>query len=121
MTETESNARRDFLRRAAGAAAILPLAGLGAQVGQVGGDGAGAEDREFDHLEPRQGRTSVGHGDSLEGSGSLPAYRLQSSTAAATRSSRKRVSHQVIWSCLARRKKSWMSYSSVKPTPPQTC
>ena len=32
-----------------------------------------------------------------------------------------RVSHQVIWSCLARRKKSWMSYSIVKPTPPQTC
>ena len=37
------------------------------------------------------------------------------------RSSRWRSFHQPIWSCLARRKNSWMSYSSVKPTPPKIC
>ena len=31
------------------------------------------------------------------------------------------VSFQLIWSCLARRKYSWMSYSRVKPTPPKIC
>jgi len=44
MTETKPNARRDFLRRAAGAAAILPLAGLGARRAAAQDDLPHAED-----------------------------------------------------------------------------